>query len=112
MSHFRRTERAPIVLRAELRRGRRDAALVKPGEVSDLSVGGAYIVTSAPAQLGDEVWIRFVAPTAWEPLDLRGEVRWVEAGGFGVAFAGELTEAELRAVRALVDMAGFAAEPA
>jgi Tfp pilus assembly protein PilZ len=112
MSHFRRTERAPIVLRAELRRGRRDAALVKPGEVSDLSVGGAYIVTTAAAAMGEEVWIRFVAPTAWEPLDLRGEVRWVEPGGFGVAFAGELSEAELRAVRALVDMAGFAAEPA
>lgn len=110
MSHFRRTERAPIVLRAELRRGR-DAALVKPGEVSDLSVGGAYIVTSASARMGEEMWIRFVAPTAWEPLELRGEVRWVEPGGFGVAFAGELSEAELRAVRALVEMAGFSAEP-
>lgn len=84
---------------------------MKPGEVSDLSVGGAYIVTAATARMGEAVWIRFVAPTAWEPLDLLGEVRWVEPGGFGVAFTGELTHAELRAVRALVDMAGFAAEP-
>lgn len=108
MSHFRRTARAKVQLRAELRRGRRDAALARSGDVFDLSVGGAYIASSSGTQpsLGEELWVRIVAPTAWEPLELVAEVRWVEEGGFGVRFTA-MSEAGAAALLALVEMAGF-----
>ena len=77
MAHFRRSARAKVLLRAEIRRGSRDAILTKGGDVADLSVGGAYIESPSVLAVGDEVWVRFVAPTAWEPLELRAEVRWV-----------------------------------
>ncbi len=111
VSHFRRTARAKVQLRAELRRGRRDAALARSGDIVDLSVGGAYIASKAGGQpaLGDELWLRIVAPTAWEPLELVSEVRWVEEGGFGVRFTAT-SESEAAALLALVEMAGYAEE--
>jgi hypothetical protein len=107
MAHFRRSARAKVLLRAEIRRDRRDAVLTKDGEVADLSLGGAYIESPSALAAGDQVWVRFVAPTAWEPLELRAEVRWIEPGGFGVAFTGELSTTEATALAALVELAGF-----
>lgn len=74
-------------------------------------MGGAYIASKAGGQpaLGDELWLRIVAPTAWEPLELVSEVRWVEEGGFGVRFTAT-SESEAAALLALVEMAGYAEE--
>lgn len=98
-----------MTLRAELRQGGPRAALMRSGEVADLGIGGAYIVGPHPVEEGARIWLRFVAPTAWEPLELEAEVRWVEAEGFGVRFV-QVSEGEAAALQALVDLAGF--EPA
>lgn len=111
MSHFRRSERASVLLRAELRKGSRDAVLTKSGHISDLSVGGAYIESDSPPSMGERLWVRIVAPTAWEPLELQAEVRWIEAGGFGVRFS-QMTQADAAALLALVELAGFGSEAA
>jgi hypothetical protein len=104
--HFRRAQRARVALRAELRLHSRSAALVRTGEVLDLAIGGAYVAGEPVAAESERVWIRFVAATAWEPLELEAEVRWVEPEGFGVRFL-HLSDGEAAALHALVDLAGF-----
>jgi hypothetical protein len=48
------------------------------------------------------------SPSAWDPLEIAGEVRWVrdDPPGFGVRFGG-LSPKEMTALHELVSAAGF-----
>ncbi len=60
--------------------------------MSDLSVGGACLLTREALSEGDRVTLSFVAPTLWDPLAIQGKVAWVgpatraEPPRAGVAF--------------------------
>ena len=59
----------------------------RPGVARDISVGGMFIETDAPATFGAELLIRIRLEGSTQALLLRGVVRWLEAGrGMGVQF--------------------------
>ena len=59
----------------------------KPGVARDISVGGVFIETDAPAAFGSEVLIRIRLQGSEQALLLRGTVRWVQGTtGMGVQF--------------------------
>jgi Tfp pilus assembly protein PilZ len=57
-----------------------------PGLVKDISVGGMFIETTAPAAFGADVVVHVGLPGANDPLALPGVVRWIRDGGMGVQF--------------------------
>lgn len=90
--HFRRTGRRALDVQVRFRVG---SALEQRGELVDLGVGGAHIQTTEPPRLDARVRVQLSAPTAWDPLDLTGVVRWARMrpddegeAGFGVEFDG------------------------
>jgi hypothetical protein len=108
--HFRRSPRAPVGLRARYRKDEPGSAFEKSGRVSDLGMGGAFVEANDPPPVGTKVWLTFGAPTAWDPLELPAEVRWVKAekrAGFGVRFRA-LTAAQANALTELVRNNPFA----
>lgn len=84
--HFRKEGREPIALRVRYGRDEPDAALSYEGTTSDVSLGGAFVRGAHRPAVGERLRLELVAPSAWDPLVLAGEVRRVEAGGFGVRF--------------------------
>jgi Tfp pilus assembly protein PilZ len=56
------------------------------GLAKDISVGGMFIETTAPAAFGADVVIHLALPGSSGPLALPGVVRWVRDGGMGVQF--------------------------
>jgi hypothetical protein len=59
-----------------------------PARVRDISVGGAYVLTTEKANFGEAVTLRIVLPAiaAKGPRALGGVVRWVRDDGFGLQF--------------------------
>lgn len=107
-SHFRRTARRPIELSVRFRRDAEDAPLERDGRLADLGLGGAQIRADHPPPVGARLRIVLSAPSAWDPLDLPAEVRWVDEGPtFGVAFL-ELTEVQAEALYQLLSVSRFA----
>jgi uncharacterized protein (TIGR02266 family) len=77
---FRRTDprydrRLEIELVAE---GRRQV-----GHSRNISLGGMFVETAEPLAVQTTIQVRFRVPTQPEPIDVTGEVRWVERGGSG-----------------------------
>ena len=56
------------------------------GLAKDISVGGMFIETAAPASFGADVIVHVVLPGAADMVALPGVVRWVRDGGMGVQF--------------------------
>ena len=56
------------------------------GLAKDISVGGTFIETLAPAAFGAAVIVHLTLPGADGPSALPGVVRWVRDGGMGVQF--------------------------
>lgn len=110
-SHFRRTARQPVELSVRFRRDADDAALVCSATLLDLGLGGAQLRCERPPEVGARVRLTLTAPTAWDPLELACEVRWVEDGeegpAFGVAFDA-LTRAQASALYELLAVSRFA----
>jgi uncharacterized protein (TIGR02266 family) len=83
-----------------------------PGRAVNLSAGGAFIETTAPADAGDPVTLTFRDPAGGPSLLLRGRVRWVTPfgtlqnpqPGMGVAFTG-LDDVQRRRLQELLDAA-------
>jgi PilZ domain len=103
------------------RRGRRSAALPvryslgtapeRTGSIIDLHLEGAFIATHSTPQEGTRVRLRFASPTAWDPVLVDGEVRWVRTArdgdpGFGVRFD-PLGPAEAAALAELVEASAY-----
>ena len=89
--HFRRTDpRYARRLEVEVLVGEdRQVAATR-----NISLGGVFVETAAPLPLQTRVQIRFRIPTQSEPIEVGGEVRWVEPGGaeqlpgMGIRFQG------------------------
>lgn len=89
--HFRRTDpRYARRLDVELIVGER----VYTATTGNISLGGLFVETSETLALQSRLQIRFRIPTQAEPIEVTGEVRWVEAGsaeqpaGMGIRFQG------------------------
>jgi uncharacterized protein (TIGR02266 family) len=79
---FRRTDprydrRIEVEIVAE---GRRQV-----GHSRNISLGGVFVETVEPLPMQTTIQVRFRVPTQPEPIDVTGEVRWVERGGAGHA---------------------------
>lgn len=91
--HFRADTRRSIVLPVRFRTG---AALEQRGKTADIGVSGAFITCERPPSIGTMVLLELRSPTAWDPLNIECEVRWINDGikasegprGFGVRFDG------------------------
>lgn len=106
MAHFRKSARATVELRARYRRDGPGSVLERSARVSDLGMGGAFLHDPG-LRVGVRLLVSLTAPTAWEPLELAAEVRWIDARGAGVAFR-SLTGPQATALRALVELVGYA----
>ena len=79
----------PLEMRLRFRTGE---ALEHEGSTVDLGMGGAFVQTRHLPSIGESVVVLLTSPTAWDPLELGGKVRWVHDGlagkerGFGVKF--------------------------
>ncbi len=109
--HFRRTARQPIDLSVSFRRDDDGARLELSGKLVDFGLGGVQIRCDRPPPVGERLRIVLVSPSAWDPLDLPGEVRWVDGGArtFGVEFGG-LRPSEASALYELLAVTRFAGE--
>ena len=59
----------------------------------NISLGGVYLLADRTLPFGAKVKLRFSVPTQTEPIEVDGEVRWVESDngevhGLGVQFGG------------------------
>jgi type IV pilus assembly protein PilZ len=72
-SDRRQQHRAPIELRVEYQRLNRFFY----DYTKNISMGGTFIKTSKPLEVGTEFLFRLMIPSLEEPLILRGEVRWI-----------------------------------
>ena len=84
MIEQRRYARAPINTPASF--SMKGAAGKTEGLAKDISVGGTFIETTAPAAFGADVIVHVVLPGATDLVALPGVVRWVRDGGMGVQF--------------------------
>lgn len=66
-------ERAPIELRVEYQRLNRFFY----DYTKNISMGGTFIKTAKPLDVGTQFLFKLMIPTLGEPLVLRGEVRWI-----------------------------------
>jgi len=111
-AHFRKDARQAVSLTVRFRVG---VALTHRGRTSDLSMAGAFVQTNRPPLAGTKVVLVLESPTAWDPLEIPCDVRWVdEAGrrgprGFGVRFT-ELSQAQAGALHELLLRTGFLGE--
>lgn len=109
--HFRRTARQPIDLSVQFRRDDEEARLELSGQLVDFGLGGVQIRCERPPPEGERLRIVLVSPSAWDPLDLPGEVRWVDLGSrtFGVEFAA-LSSTDATALHELLAVTKFEGE--
>ncbi|HVH41644.1 MAG TPA: PilZ domain-containing protein [Labilithrix sp.] len=87
MIEKRRYARAPIDLPVAF--AVKGGASSGRGNGKDISIGGMFVETGAPAPFGAEVVVRVRLPTAArgeQEFALPGVVRWVRADGMGVQF--------------------------
>jgi uncharacterized protein (TIGR02266 family) len=80
--HFRRTDpRYARRLDVEIIAGNRTLTAT----TGNISLGGVFIETTETFPLQSRLQIRFRIPTQPEPIEVAGEVRWLEPGGPGQA---------------------------
>jgi uncharacterized protein (TIGR02266 family) len=53
------------------------------GHSRNISLGGMFVETTDLLPVQTTIQVRFRVPTQPEPIDVTGEIRWVEAGGPG-----------------------------
>ena len=81
---------------------------------ANISVGGMFIRTDSPLEVGTSFRLRFTLPDNDSPIDAVGEVRWVVPpnsasgrliAGMGVCFA-ELSDADRRRIERMLEAWG------
>ncbi len=86
--HYRRTDRPLACLGVRFQDGGNEHS----GVTRDVSVAGAFVETAHIVGVGAELWLELNTPATWEPISVRGTVRWVrheeDPRGFGVDFDG------------------------
>jgi len=109
--HFRRTARQPLGLSVKFRRDSEGAPLEQSGQLVDLGMGGAQVRCERTPPVGARLRLTLTSPSAWDPLDLSAEVRWVDPGSssFGLSFDG-LGRAQATALYELLSATQFAVE--
>ena len=111
--HFRQTARRDLSLRVHWVRDEPGAVLEQEGFTSDLGLGGVFVETDRPPDVGAWIRLKVASPTAWDPLVLRAQVRWVDGprdgqrSGFGAKFD-TLRRAQATALYELLQAVGFA----
>ncbi|MEM9863217.1 MAG: PilZ domain-containing protein [Myxococcota bacterium] len=116
-AHFRADDRRRVGKSLQKRlpvRYRIGAARQGRAELLDLGPRGAFLATARPPDVGVSLVLELRSPTAWDPLQLPSEVRWVAPqgaleAGFGVRF-GELSESRALALQELLETLEFEAE--
>jgi uncharacterized protein (TIGR02266 family) len=64
------------------------------GHTRNISLGGMFVETAEILPVQTTIQVRFRVPTQPEPIDVTGEIRWVEPGvngqvaGMGIRFHG------------------------
>jgi len=92
--HFRASARTPVALVVRFRRDDPRSMLEHNGRTTDVSMAGVFVECEKPPTIGTRLVMTLVSPTAWEPLAISVEVRWVSDGskgrvrGFGALFDG------------------------
>jgi uncharacterized protein (TIGR02266 family) len=91
--HFRGKSRAGRRVDLTYRRADDDGAEPVRAVTRNIGVGGAYILTDEPFEIGALLHVELHVPTDEQPLALRAEVRWIAAAaddndtaGMGVRF--------------------------
>ena len=64
------------------------AGSVNESEITNLSLGGAFVTTADRLEMGTRLRITFRIPTLEEPLSTGAQVRWTTDEGAGVQFDG------------------------
>jgi Tfp pilus assembly protein PilZ len=82
-SERRRHSRTEVHLAARLAR----AASEEASTMRDVSIGGAFVQTSAKCAYGEPVVLHVRLPGLDEEVALPGTVRWVSEDGCGIQFA-------------------------
>ena len=82
----RRHARAPLNVPASFSLKGHAEQTRTPALAKDVSVGGMFVETSAPAAFGAAVVIHLTLPGSNDAIALPGVVRWVRDGGMGVQF--------------------------
>src|SRR3954452_15958687 len=75
----RRERRAPIELKVEYKR----LNTFFYDYTKNISKGGTFIKTDRPLEVGTMFRFHLTVPVSSEPIELRGEVRWVVRPGEG-----------------------------
>lgn len=67
----------------------------QPATTRNISLGGMYVEADAPLPMGTTVQVRFHVPTQAEPIEVTGDIRWVDPSsspatptGMGIRFHG------------------------
>jgi uncharacterized protein (TIGR02266 family) len=90
--HFRAQPRPELRVRIRWRRLDEPHTREVDAQSKNVGVGGAFIITETPPPIGTLVEIAIASPATWEPVRVRGQVRWLSAGGpdedpgMGIAF--------------------------
>lgn len=79
--HFRAQARPEIRVRIRWRRLDEHHTLEVEAQSRNIGVGGAFIVTELPPPIGTPIEVAIASPATWEPVRVRGLVRWTTKGG-------------------------------
>ncbi len=84
MVEQRNYRRTPIDIALEFQlRDRTDRIAAR---AADISLGGMFIATAAPAPFGAEIVVTIHFPGQRAPMSIPGVVRWARPDGMGVQF--------------------------
>lgn len=113
--HFRLSPRYPLKVRVSIRQEHEGGFREVEGMTENLGLRGTFVRADPPLPPQTRVVVSIASATTWDPLKLRGEVRWVRdavggvPAGMGIAFDHLLPEHAL-ALHRLFGAYGFEEE--
>lgn len=107
--HFRRRYRSEKRLALSYRRADRASPRTVTARTENIGIGGAFVLVESPPPIGTKLIVYLSAATAWEPMEISAEVRWVRVDppvGMGIRFV-DLAPQQLVALHDLLALAGY-----